>query len=37
MKALIIQGQGKKCEADKVLIRATINVWLIASSVLLVL
>lgn len=29
MKALIIQGQGKKCEADKVLIRATINVWLI--------
>lgn len=29
MKALIIQGQGMKCEADKVLIRATINVWLI--------
>lgn len=29
MKAIIIQGQGKKCEADKVLIRATINVWLI--------
>lgn len=29
MKALIIQGQGMKCEADKVLIRATINVGLI--------